>query len=255
MDQKIVKKELNVTAISDLHGYLPSVSDFPAGDVLCICGDIVPLKYQLSGLETVSWLLQKFTPWTDKLKDYGYKHVLVIPGNHDFFFESAELGSRRSGVDILKKLYLDQYKQHIVKLLCDSSVVIEGHKFYGTPWIPDLSRWAFYGNSSTLVEKFSRIPKKCEVLLTHTPPRIGSQGLVTQNGNWNYGKNFGCQELADTIRPRQIDWVLSGHVHSGLHEVETIVTDSGHETKMRNVSLLDEDYHPTYDPFTFKLTI
>ena len=37
---------MKFTAISDLHGYLPK--DLPGGDVLCICGDIVPLDYELA---------------------------------------------------------------------------------------------------------------------------------------------------------------------------------------------------------------
>lgn len=54
--------------------------------------------------------------------------------------------------------------------LCDNSVEIDGIRFYGTPWIADLARWAFYKPEDELKEAYANIPKKCDVLLTHIPP-------------------------------------------------------------------------------------
>lgn len=236
---------MKVVGVSDLHGYLPGKSRMPAGDILCICGDTVPLDYQRSDVKSLAWFLQDFTPWVDKLP---YEYVLMIPGNHDFIFEDLELGLGKNGSDLLKAFYLDHKGKHSkLKLLCDSSFEYDGKRFYGTPWCPDLRGWAYYGTHEDLVERFNRIPKRCSVLLSHCPPKVCTVGTVLQTG-WNYGKDFGCQELADALQDREIDWVLCGHVHSGSHGITYM-----DKKKVVNVSLKDEDYKVNYEPFVFEI--
>lgn len=235
--------KLKVVAISDIHGYLPKKKDMPEGDVLCIAGDILPLEYQRFDVQSIAWFLQDFTPWADKLP---YEEVLVVFGNHDFVFENMGLGRKYRGTDITNKLYLSH--KHKVKVLCDNSVIINDFRFYGTSWIPDLKNWAFYKDHEGLTDRFSYIPNKCDVLISHCPPRIGTAGVVLEDG-WNLGRDFGCQELADALQTKQVDWVLCGHVHSGSHDV---IDDGMH--KIVNVSLKNEDYKVTYEPFVFELT-
>ena len=43
---------MKIVAVSDLHGNLP---DLPPCDVVCICGDIVPLWVQKSYEKSISW--------------------------------------------------------------------------------------------------------------------------------------------------------------------------------------------------------
>lgn len=238
--------KLTVVAISDLHGYLPKRKSLPEGDVLCIAGDILPLEYQRSDVKSLAWFLQDFTPWTDTLE---YEAVILVPGNHDFLFNDLELGRGKSGGDILKAFYLDHRGKHKVKLLCDNSVEINGFRFYGTPWIPDLRNWAFYLEYDELEERFSNIPKKCDVLISHCPPKIAQAGQVLQQG-WNFGRDFGCTQLADAIKGRDIKWVICGHVHSGSHTPYGMYAQ---DTMIVNVSLKDEDYKVKYEPFVFEL--
>lgn len=65
--------------------------------------------------------------------------------------------------------------------------------------------------------------------------------------------HFGSKVLADILYERDIRIVLSGHVHSGAHFEEFFENHKGHTTTLRNVSLLDEDYRVSYNPFVFKL--
>ncbi len=65
--------------------------------------------------------------------------------------------------------------------------------------------------------------------------------------------HFGSKVLADILYERDIRLVLSGHVHSGAHFEEFLENHKGHTTTLRNVSLLDEDYRVSYNPFVFKL--
>ena len=46
--------------MSDLHGTLLSVEDIEPCELVCICGDIVPLRIQANSLKTKSWLRNEF---------------------------------------------------------------------------------------------------------------------------------------------------------------------------------------------------
>lgn len=246
---------MHCVAISDIHGFLEKPSKMPNGDVLCICGDIVPLEYQSSYERSIAWFLLEFVPWTDKLP---YKKVIVVAGNHDFFFErlhkkgysleydkekdcTVEHYTWRSPSDVLKCLLPGNNKaKHKLTYLCDNSIEIEGIVFYGSPWV-NLRGWAFHQNSEGIRDKFSKIPKRCDVILTHTPPKFAGLGQVH-----SYLNDYGSQELADMLAERQFKYALCGHVHSGQHSV--VCQQDKHYA---NVSIKDEDYSPTYFPLEF----
>lgn len=242
------KSEMKIVAISDIHGNLPGkekLKDYslPEADVLCICGDIVPLEFQRDLYLSEYWFNNVFGPWA---ADLPYKKILVIPGNHDFYLYDQI---------VVRKITPVGFSRDIggkTLLLCDNCFDYEGISFHGTPWVPDLKGWAFYKNEEELYSAYSKIPKVCDVLLTHCPPAIGSQGTILQRG-YNYMSHFGSKVLADILYERDIRIVLSGHVHTGAHFEEYFENHTGHTTTLRNVSLLDEDYRVSYNPFVFKL--
>jgi len=234
---------MKITAISDLHGYLPK--DLPGGDVLCICGDIVPLEYQCNLTQSVAWFALDFNRWADSL---SYEKVVFIGGNHDFFL--FELGKQVGHKSVLKHLLPGSHKGRSKLIyLCDNSIEIEGARFYGTPWIADLAKWAFYKPHDELIEVYDWIPKKCDVLLTHMPPLACGAGLVMQHGIFNTSANYGSKELADSIINREIKYALCGHVHSGNHYPEAF----GTVRNIVNVSMKDENYKVAYQPFCFDI--
>lgn len=250
---------MKVVAISDLHGYLPK--DLPPGDILCICGDIVPLDYQSNNIESTAWFCLDFLPWTDALP---YKKVIFIAGNHDFFLEDIGPKHGRSASEVLKKLLPGEHKKkHKLIYLQDNSVEIEGKRFYGTPWIEDLSRWAFYRPVENtleygrgLKELYNNIPKKCDVILTHMPPRIGLLGRVLETGKYNTGADYGSATLADVLTGRQFQYLCCGHVHSGQHIPFNLGNADGrfkYDRQLVNVSIKTEDYHPYYESFVFDI--
>ena len=235
---------MKIVAVSDLHGYLPKPEEFPACDVICICGDIVPLDYQADDVASIAWFELEFVPWTDKLP---CKKVLFVAGNHDFFLEHIMLGpvredgSRkcRSASEVLKKLLPGNSKgRHKLVYLRDSSYELEGKRFWGTPWISGLPRWAFNQDEEELEHgAFAQIPKKLDVLLTHMPPAQWAMGEVLQQG-WNLGRNFGSQVLANAMMERNIHYTFCGHVHTGCH----VATEYRENCWVANVSVKDEDY-------------
>ena len=232
---------MKICAISDLHGYLPK--SLPECDVLVIAGDIVPLEYQRSTVQSVAWLAGPFQNWCLKRK---CSEIVVVAGNHDFIFEHCinNFFTPREIHDILFKLD-SKLKIHY---LCDSYVTIKDITFYGTSLCPSLRNWAFYRDSDSLKEGFiNGMNKPFDVLVTHCPPKMGTQGVVLQP-NYNYYKDFGCEELWDVIKEKDIKWVISGHIHSGNHDI-----DYYGNMKCVNVSLKDEDYNVKYETFVFEI--
>lgn len=218
---------IKIVAISDLHGNLPT-DLLPEGDILCICGDIFPLDIQTQILECDNWLNDIFIPWTIKLP---YEEIILLAGNHDFYF--AEVAP----VDIL--LAFDHTK---ITYLCDSYVITHGIKFYGTPWCKRFGRWAFMEDDSVLESKFKKIPEDVDFLLTHDAP-YGTSDICMQNIYWNTGENIGNKPLRDAIIDKMPKYNLHGHLHSSDHNEEIL-----NKTKVYNVSLLDENYDLNYKP-------
>lgn len=232
---------MKIIAISDLHGYLPELQPC---DVIVICGDIVPLNIQNNYESSLAWLSGPFQSWALNL---DCKKVVFIAGNHDFIFEQLRCHPDR----ICDTLFqMDDNYDHKLIYLCDNSYVYQGVKFYGTPWCPSLMGWAFYGDEQHLINRFNKIPDDVDVLITHCPPKYGLQGMVLET-NRNYMNDFGCVELQQIIDKNFVDkdmWVLSGHIHSGKHEVEEM-----NNVKYRNCSIKNEDYQVTYQPFEFEI--
>ena len=249
------EKKLKIVAISDIHGLLP---ELPECDVVCCAGDISPLEYQSDQTQMLGWFYLVFLPWVESLP---CKKFIIVAGNHDFFLQNIHRrlidesdGYRRytwrSASDVMKKLLPGNLRGKYNKLvyLCDSSYEYEGHRFYGTPWIGDLSNWAFYQDNDTLMEKYKNIPKQCDVIITHMPPKIEGLGEVIQGGCFNTGTDYGSPELAEVLKTRDFKYALCGHVHSGQH---LPVEFDG--KKLVNVSLKNEDYKENYYPFEFEI--
>lgn len=251
---------MKIVAISDIHGYLPKLQPC---DVVVMCGDILPLNIQRNYEASLAWLSGPFQSWALNL---DCKKIVFIAGNHDFVFEqlynehvhvmgrmATHSALQFTPERICSTLFQmdDEYDPKLI-YLCDSPYIYQGVKFYGIPWCPNLRNWAFYGDSETLREKFNQIPSDFDVLLTHCPPKYGQQGVVLQT-NWNFGTDFGCEELQEalvqkTMLRSDVCWVLSGHIHSGNHNCEK------HGPLIyRNVSIKDEDYNESYQPFEFEI--
>ena len=232
---------IRIIAISDLHGYLPKL---PLCDVVCIAGDIFPLEYQSNTIKSISWFLLDFIPWANYLP---CDKVIFIAGNHDLIFNDLYEKNHKLDWEIEELLLTSHLTSTNIKYLCDSEYIYKDVKFYGTPWIPDLRKWAFYANSDKLKEKFKQIPSNVDVLITHAPPKIGNCGTVLAY-NWNHGRDFGCLELAEEYPRINPKYHIFGHVHSGDHNITNY-----NNSKLINVSLKDENYNVFYEPFIFEI--
>jgi hypothetical protein len=217
-----------IVCISDLHGTLPT--NLPSGHILIICGDITPPNIDKSLLKSTVWWATKFLSWA---KSLSYEKIIFIAGNHDFLLQKT---------DCILDLIDPDYDCDKLVYLQDEPYSYRGIKFYGTPWVQELDKWAFYAPNNDLKIKFNEIPDDTDILITHEPPKIGNCGVILQS---RHKKDCGSVELAEAISNKpNIKYSVFGHIHSGEHRG----TKNEHNTVMYNVSLKDENYVILYEP-------
>lgn len=194
-----------LVAVADLHGNLPT--DLPGGDVLVIAGDVCPLSDHAVAFQR-SWLVEELYPWMDALP---HPEIVWIAGNHDFACQSPgwEPGGRGT-------------------YLLDDGTTAAGLSFHGTPWVPNLRRWAFYGDDDLRSAKTALIPQ-VDVLVSHGPPRGTGDRLVR-------GSEVGCRFLAGRLGEVPPRLCVFGHIHEayGLWERP--------QATLANVAYVDENY-------------
>jgi len=204
---------MKIVALSDPHGQYRKVI-VPDGDILIIAGDF--LKYG-SRKE-----IPDFCEWI-----HTFKHTwkIVIAGNHDWAFQKTPTEARYMLAGPSKLVYLE-----------DREVVIDGVKFYGSPWQPDFYNWAFnLPRGPLLQQKWDKIPLDTDVLITHGPP---GEILDTNLRDMR----FGCQDLRQRVLDISPKLHIFGHAHAcyGYCHYQ--------ETHFYNVSVCNESYQVVNPP-------
>lgn len=205
--------------MSDLHGYLPNVGENKY-DLLIIAGDVVPLELQSNVYLSYCWLSQEFKMWCDSI---DVEMVVVVPGNHDFVFEQ------------MKNWYKIGDK---INVLINRKIEFQGKTIFGCPYTT-MDCWAFRREKYRTYKKM--IPKGVDILVMHQPPLYDGLGMV-EHGNGDI-KEFGSSKLTERIAEVKPDLVLCGHIHTGNHSDVRMG-----ETRLYNVSLLDEHYRVRFHP-------
>lgn len=166
---------------------------------------------------------------------YPHRHKLVIAGNHDWLFQNAPTDAAALIPDG-------------VTYLQDSGMVIEGIKFWGSPWQPAFHDWAFNLNRGRVIaEKWKLIPDDTQVLITHGPPFGILDRLIETFGK--PGSQVGCEDLTHRINAlRSLRLHVFGHIHHSY----------GQETDWKgrifvNASIVDENYRRAHPPIVIDL--
>lgn len=203
---------MKIVCMSDMHSMYRQVN-VPQGDVLVIAGDIL-------GHGSFDELVD-FKLW---LADQPFDHKVVIAGNHDSVFEDAPL---------MCKEFLDDFN---TIYLHDDFVIIDGIKFYGSPFTPNFFNWHFMLDrfSDDLKRKWEIIPDDTDVLITHGPP----WGVLDEIG----GRNVGCELLMQRVLTIQPKLHIFGHIHAGYGEK---FRDGTH---FINAAICTERYRPNNLP-------
>lgn len=188
---------MKIVATSDIHGHLPHIKPC---DLFIIGGDIFPKEMDRNVELQENWYFEVFDPW---LADLPCRYVLMVPGNHDYYFE---------------KLYQEKRLQNLgnqkLKVLCNNAIKLDGLTIYGTPnTLPPKHNFAFCQDSAGLTETFQRIPSQLDILISHMAPfEIGRLAGVED------GLDVGSPELTDALKTRKIKYVFCGHIHHGNHK-------------------------------------
>ncbi len=221
---------MNIVCISDSHCRLRKVN-IPEGDILVHSGD---LTFQGNISET-SQELRELGRYRDK-----FKAIVLVEGNHDW------LGARNPEL-------MDQMcKDSGIILLRDSDTVIDGIKFYGSPWQPAFCNWAFNldRGGHELQEKWAAIPEDTDVLITHGPPL----GILDTVERFNGQKcefeleHLGCYDLYNRIKDmKNLKLHVFGHIHFGYGQLKM------GDTTFVNASVSTEEYRPINKPIVVSI--
>lgn len=222
---------MKIVHISDTHGAhgsllenrLLEIYEAEKPDVIVHSGDFM--------MKSMDWeSANDFITWYLKLP---FKHKLLIPGNHDCFIEML------SKNDYVRKQLIPEE----IHLLIDSSVVIDGVKFYGSPFTPEFHNWCFMLDHDKQQTHWKNIPDDTDVLITHGP----AYGVLDQTGMEHNPGHLGCVFLLKRIQELDIKAHLFGHIHGGYGREDV----NGYLAL--NSSILNERYKMTNSPQVFSL--
>lgn len=200
-----------LVVLSDTHGVHDDIS-VPPGDVLIHCGDFTTFgKY---------WEIARFVDW---FKRQPHRHKILVPGNHEIglcpILNPTDIGCCRGLVE-------DQGEFHY---LVDRGVVIDGVKFWGTPWCQGearvMEKWGFYDGAE---QRITSIPDNIDILVSHDAP----YGICDGDPY-----HFGSRALLKRVMRVKPILHLFGHIHSSAGEYMS------EYTQFYNCAILDEDYH------------
>lgn len=236
---------MKIVAISDTHGQQFSHL-VPECDVLVHAGDISPM-HDHSFWYQRQWFTDTFIP---ELKSCKAKNIIFIAGNHDFFLYDTYKSQNEN--------WLRKQLPNNTHYLRDDGCVIDGVTFWGTPWVVNLSRWAFSKNeainkynsvdeSDELRKWFGMIPNEVDFLISHGPANGFSDTIM----EFKMTEHIGSNTLTEILLNKRVKYCLTGHIHSANHEEQKMshsFDDIGNHTKFFCVSLLDESYKMKYQP-------
>jgi len=213
---------MELICISDIHNKYKSLemSTYSSEATLIVAGD-------LTSRGTIEEMM-KALRWIDELQ---FKHKIIIVGNHDYYAEKYP----KEFKTLLEKFPTITYLEN-------SSTIIEGVRFWGTPDTPEFCNWAFNKSKEELASTWGNVPKDVDVLITHGPP----YGILDKvNNSWSKDPNVGCKQQLEMILKNKIPVNIFGHIHENGCTIEQV-----EDTLFINASVLDERYNLVHKPVT-----
>jgi Icc-related predicted phosphoesterase len=234
--QNTIHKKLSFVVLSDTHNHHDRIFDnIIPGDVLIVTGDFTKRGTLIE--------LGNFNTFLGQVKlKYGFKYIVLIAGNHDINLDPRFNPSIEESIGTLLS--------NVTHYLCNSFVIIEGIKIYGTPYTN--CRGAY--GSSNLNSVWELIPDDTDVVLTHCPPKNildlawvpkqeSSDVCDICHKSHKYYEHWGSDTLKHHILNRVKPKLhIFGHVHDHYGDVKI------DGTQFINSAL---EWSPMHEPYSF----
>ncbi len=198
---------MKILHLSDTHGCHRRLGELPAADVVVHSGDFTMSGSEAEAVDFLNWFC-----------DLPHRHKIFICGNHDECLYRANI----DGLD------------DNVHYLCNSSVEIDGVRFYGVPmFLADCV-------SEQQNRNYAAIPDDTDVLITHAPPY----------GIWDFDDkiHYGSEELLQRVIAVSPRLHLFGHIHR-----QHGITDNG-STRFSNSAIMNAGYSDLHAPNLIELS-
>lgn len=177
---------MKIACISDTHQHHKKII-MPKCDVIVHAGDF-----------TYHGKMDETTKFLDWYADQKSEHKILICGNHEVEISKTP--------DVLEKLCQDRG----IVLLHNSHVIIDGVKFFGSPYTPTFGHgWAYMGSDDSLMHHWNVADGDVDVLVTHGP----AFGKLDRTLS---GVRAGSKSLHSEIHGRL--WNLKLHIFGHIHE-------------------------------------
>ncbi len=206
-----------ICALSDTHGFHRKVK-VPQCDVLIHAGDFTKHGNHIHDvLDFIRWM-----------KEQPAKELILVPGNHDGFFETQRLPDyeKPSNLHILMHDWVELFGGRL--------------KIFGSSWTPEFCNWYFAKSREQLIQDWRRDSKMIvdmyghpDILVCHGPPK----GMLDDVVDGNKIIAVGCEGLAEALPILKPRLALFGHIHEAIGQQVILGT-----TLCANVSVLDEQY-------------
>lgn len=224
-----MSRVLKIVCMSDTHS-LHRRFEVPDGDVFIHAGDIT----REGEIDT----LYDFSIW---LAGLPHKWKVVIGGNHDFCLDISH-----PKYDPRARRMLEDRRPNI-RYLEDSACEIEGLKFFGTPWVPNLANWAFYDRGRN---RFEHAPTDIDVLVSHGPP------YDRRDREAKLGLHVGSIHLQRYVeRCPRLRLHVCGHVHEGYGMTPPAGSADARTLITVNAASLDRQYQPVNAPIVMEMAV
>lgn len=182
-----------IGATSDTHGQLPDPTGWPCFDLFIHAGDIAPNPTNSTrDVEIQRAWLPELWQWLERIQA---RQVLLIPGNHDLWWDTPGLPAFPERVRHGSELEWPELR------LAASSWTVHDPEIFPFPW-------AFGASESGLEQRFSSLPTGIEILVTHSP---ASEALDNSPS-----RAVRSEALGRCLAERSdISLHLHGHAHEG----------------------------------------